>query len=536
LVYIEQRRRRRAATLSVLLAALIVLLGFAMVHHQRLQRQGSAGSAEASSTGTIVIAQPNDADTLDPSDVGAANTLNVARLLFATLYEVSAKGDLKPFLAESYQYSGDGRSITFQLRPGLKCEDGSPLTASDVAYSFERAANPHNHFTGNTPGFLLPSIGYVGSHVDGPLSVTIQTQKYNPIAIGLISEMLISCRRPYEKLSLEDAATHPSSTGPYRLVEWIHDDRIVLERNPNFTLRRPRYDRVIWRVIPEGSTRTAELLAGSVDLITEVPPDQVDAIRNSDTAKVETVSSTRRIYAGFNMAAKFHNTPGGMAIQDPHVRQALQYAVDVPTMCDALLHTPCQRAATLVVPRNDHSGVPAANYDPEKAERILDAAGYPRGKDGVRFHLTLQAPRTLYGSGNVAQAIGQFLGDIGIETTVELLDLSVYVQLTRSHQAGPLFLLGTGGSTWSALYDMSDFASPASGTNYTGWQDPRFFAGWKLLEQTRDPIAQQNIVNDMLREFHEGAPWLMLYFQPDIYGVANRIQWSPRSDELIDLY
>lgn len=533
---IEQRRRRRYSTLSVLLVVVCFLLWLAAAHHKRLQRQREAGAPDSSGAGTIVIAQPNDADTLDPSDVGAAYTLNVARMLFATLYDVSAKGDLEPFLAESYSYSEDGRSITFRLRPGLKCEDGSPLTASDVAYSFERAANPRNHFTGNAPGFLLPSIGYLRSHADGPLSVTIETRKYNPIAIGLISEMLVSCRRPYEGMSLEDAATHPSSTGPYRLVEWVHDDRIVLVRNPNFTLRRPRYDRVIWRVIPEGSTRTAELLAGSVDLITEVPPDQVDAIRNSETAKVETISSTRRIYVGFNMAAKFGNTPGGMAIQDPRVRQALQYAVDVPTMCDALLHTPCQRAATLVVPRNDHSGVAPANYDPERAERMLDAAGYPRGRDGVRFHLTLQAPRSLYGSGNVAQAIGQFLGDIGVETHVELLDLSVYVQLTRSHQAGPLFLLGTGGSTWSALYDMSDFASPDSGTNYTGWQDPRFFAGWKQLEQTRDPTAQQNIMDAMLREFHEGAPWLMLYFQPDIYGVSNKIQWSPRSDELIDLY
>jgi peptide/nickel transport system substrate-binding protein len=289
-------------------------------------------------------------------------------------------------------------------------------------------------------------------------------------------------------------------------------------------------------VIPEGSTRTAELLAGNVDLITGLPPDQIDTVRNSEKAKVEAVTSTRRVYVGFNLRSRFRDTPGGRAIEAPGVRQALQYAVDVPTTCESLLRTPCQRAATLVVPRNDHSGIQAAAYDPDRAEKLLDAAGYPRGKDGVRFRLTLQAPRTSYGDGNVAQAIGQYLSDIGVETRVDLMDLSVYVLLTRSHDAGPLFLLGTGGSTWSALYDMSDLSEPSAGTNYTSWNDPAFFAGWKQVEETRDAAAQQTIINNMLQTFHEGAPWLMLYFQPDVYGVSKRVQWTPRADELISLF
>lgn len=510
------------------MAALLLLTHF--------RRQCAPHSVSATSPeNTIVIAQANDADTLDPADVSTTDTLNVARLLFGTLYDVSAAGELTPYLAQSYTYSDDRRSITFTLRPDLKCEDGSPLTASDVAYSFERAADPRNHFTGNAAGFTLPSIAYLGARVNSPLSVTIRTARYNPIDIGLLSEMLITCRKPYQHMPPREAATHPSSTGPYRLVEWIHDDRIILERNPQFTLRRPRYERVIWRVIPEGSTRTAELLAGNVDLITGVPPDQIDAIRNSDTAKVEIISGTRRVYVGFNLRRKFAETPGGRAIQDLRVRQALQYAVDVPTICEALLRTPCQRAATLVVPRNDHSGIAPTPYDPDRAEKLLDAAGYPRGKDGVRFHLTLQAPHTLYGNGDVAQAIGQYLDDVGVQTTVSILDASVYILLTRSHEAGPLFLLGTGGSTWSALYDMSDLSTPDAGTNYTGWSDPAFFAGWKQLESTPDPQAQQLIVNQMLHEFHDGAPWLMLYFQPNVYGVSNRIHWTPRSDEIITL-
>ena len=531
--YIAHRRKRRitAAVTAVLVMGLLVWFAGARRRHSGV----GVVRQPAATDRTIVIAQANDADTLDPSEVGSADTLNISRMLFGTLYEATAEGKLEPYLAESYAYSEDNRSITFKLRPGLQCEDGSPLTAGDVAYSFHRAADPANRFTGNAAGFILPSIGYLGAVVNDPLHVTIRTTRYNPIDIGLLSEMLIVCRKPYAKMSLLEASTHPSSTGPYRLAEWVHDDRIVLERNPNFTLRPATYDRVTWRVIPEGSTRTAELLAGDLDLITGVPPDQIDAIRNSDTAKVKTIASARRVYVGFNLGKKFAGTPGGRALQDQRVRQALQYAIDVPTLCSALLRTPCQRAATLVTPENDRSGIAAAPYDPDRAEKLLDAAGYPRGKDGTRFRVTLQAPRTLYGDGNVAQAIGQYLSDIGVDTKVTLLDVSVYLLLTRAHEAGPLFLLGTGGSTWSGLYDMSDLSTPDAGTNYTNWSDSGFFAGWKDLQQTTDPAQQLEIQNGMLQRFHEGSPWLMLYFQPDVYGVSNRIHWTPRADELIAL-
>ena len=484
---------------------------------------------------TLTIAQNADADTLDPADENNISTLNVARSLWGTLYAVSPTGELQPYLAESYNYADDGKSISFKLRPGLKCEDGEPLTARDAAYSFERAADPKLKFTGNATGFVLPALGYEGTRVDDPLTFTLLIKKYNPIAIGLISEMLIECQAPYEKMTKEQAATHPVASGPYKLAQWTHDDRIVLERNPNYTLPAPPYDRIVWRVIPESSTRSAELIAGDVDIITNVAPDQIDVINSSDTAKIETIASTRRIYVGFNQSPRFSVTPGGRAIQNPAVRLAMQYAVDVPTMCEALLRTPCTRAATMVNPINDHTGIAAFPYDPDRAERMLDAAGYPRGKDGVRFELTMQTQWNMYGDTDVMLAIGQYLTDIGVKTNVQMMDASVYRPLVRQRNAGPLYFQGTGGSTWSALYDMSDLASVDSGTNYTNWSDPEFFAGWKQLENTRDPAAQQGILNHMLQVFHDRGPWLMLFFQPDIYGVSNKIHWEPRPDEIITL-
>jgi peptide/nickel transport system substrate-binding protein len=522
-----------AARIFICLAIAFIAISLLRRHSHAAAR--STNTAAPPAVKTLTIAQNTDADTLDPADENTIPTLNIARLLFGTLYRVSPAGQLQPYLAESYQYAEDGKSITFKLRPGLMCEDGEPLTARDAAYSFERAADPKLKFTGNATGFVLPGLGYLGTRVDSKLTFTLLIKKYNPIAIGLISELLISCQAPYEKMTKEEATTHPVSSGPYRLVQWTHDDRIVLERNKYFTLHAPPYDRVIFRVIPESSTRAAELIAGDVDIITNVASDQIDVINNSDTAKVESIASVRRIYVGFNQKQKFASTPGGLAIRNPAVRQAMQYAVDVPTMCEALLRTPCARAATMVAPNNDHTGIPPYPYDPDRAERLLDAAGYPRGKDGVRFELTMQAQRDLYGDTNIMLAIGQYLTDIGIKTDVQLLDQSVYVPLMRQHNAGPIYFQGTGGSTWSPLYDISDLTSPSSGTNYTNWADPAFFDGWKQLDATRDPVQMNDIINHMLHVFHDRGPWLLLFFQPDNYGVSNRIHWQPRPDEAITL-
>ncbi len=464
-------------------------------------------------------------------------SLSIARLLWGTLYKTSADGKLEPYFAQSYRLGDDGRTFTFALRPGLKCEDGTPLTARDAAYSFTHPVDPALKYTGHAAGFVMPAVQYVGVHVDDELTFTVKIKTYNPIALGLLSELYIFCRAPYEAMSREQAATHVSASGPYRLVEWRHDDHILMERNKNYTLPVPAYDRVLLRIIPEASTRSAELIAGNVDITTGVVPDQIAAINNSDTAKVESVASIRRIYIGFNQSDKFSDTAGGRAIKDARVRRALQFAVDVPTLCDALLQVPCARPGTMIFPRNDTTGVKADPYDPDRAERLLDEAGYRRGKDGVRFEITLQTPRGRYPNDvNIALAVGQFLGDIGVKTRVEALDFaSVFVPLLRKREAGPLFLTGSSGASWSALYDLSDLPSPEGGANYTNFNDPEFFAGWKQIEQTRDPAEQAKIIRAMMTVFHERGTWLQLYFLPDLYGVSNKIKWQPRADEIIAL-
>jgi peptide/nickel transport system substrate-binding protein len=481
---------------------------------------------------TLVVAQSVDIASLDPDNSNSRAEDNIIHAIFGTLYEVDETGKIVPFLAKSYKYTEDGKGMTFVLNDGLTCHDGEALTAEDVVYTFERAADPANKFTGNTPGFVFDALGYTGAKADDKLTVTIMFKEYSPIALGLLSEVYIHCKDSYSKMSLDDAAKKPIGSGPYKFIEWKKDEYVHLEKVAGYTLRPANFQTVYWRPIPEASTRVAELLAGNVDIITNVTPDQVKTLNNSSNAKALSVSGTRRMYVGFNFNEKFKSMPGGEAIQKKEVRQALQYAIDVPTICKSLLNTECTRASSMVNPPNDNPDLKPYPYDPKKAGELLDKAGYPL-KDGVRFEITLQGPRGRYlNDANVVQAIGQYLTDIGVKTTVDLQDWATYRTKLPSHDVGPLFFLGTGGDRWSALYDMADITEPKGATNYTEWPNPEWFKLWKQANETRDEKEQRTIINKMLDIMADDSPWLFLYFQPDYYGASNRITWNAQPDKV----
>ncbi len=482
---------------------------------------------------TLVIGQSVDVGSLEPSLVGSRAEANIFGHLYGTLFDITADGTLAPYLANSYSISEDGTEWTFTLNEGLTCHDGEALTAEDVVYTFQRAANPENAFTGNTVGFVFPSVGYVDARAENDLEVTIITDRAQsePLRLGLLSEVYLHCKDYYESLTLEEAAESPVGSGPYRFVEWVRDDYVAIEAvDPS----APSFDRIVWRVIPEASTRVAELIAGNVDIVANVPPDQVAAVDASGVAAVQAVQGTRRMYVGFQFGEAFADSPGYDAIQNTAVRVALQYAIDVPTICSSLLGTECTRASSMVNPPNDNPNLTPYPYDPAMAEQLLDEAGYPRNADGVRFEITLMGPRGRYlNDANVVQAIGQYLTDIGVQTTVEILDWSSdYLPRVREKNVGPIFFLGTGGSTWSALYDMADLSAPDAGTNYTNWNNSEWFELWDSTAGTT-PEEERELINQMLEVFYNDPPWLLLYFQPDFYGVSNRVAWQARRDEQV---
>lgn len=494
----------------------------------------STAAMAAPADDTIIVGLSADITTMDPAAISSRDNSNVARHVFGTLFTIDGDGNEQPDLAESYDVSEDGMTYTYTLKEGLTCHDGEALTAEDVAYSFNRAKDPENGFTGNTPGFVFSSIAFQSAEATGELTVDINLGAPNPIAFGLIDEVFIHCKDSYEAMTLDEASANPIGSGPYKMAEWIRGSEINMDRvDPE-----AGFEHIKWRIIPEASTRSAELIAGNVDIITNVAPDQMDAINSRGNAEVDPIQGTRRMYVGFNLSDAMAELPGGDAIQDPMVRRALQYAVDVPTICKQLLNFECERMTGIVNPPNANQDLEPYPYDPAKAEEMLDEAGWPRGDDGTRFPIRFQAgPGRYLNDASVIQAIAQYLGDVGLDVELDIMEWSsVYIPLIRERNAGPLYFIGSGGALWSPLYDMADLSAVDAGTNYTHWDDPRWFDRWDDINAAETEEERRVIIDEMLEVFYEDGPWLHLYFQPDFYGVSNRLDWSPRPDEKVYLW
>ena len=515
---------------------------------------GQAQSVPTPDDDTLVVAINGEPGSMDPSQVGGATGGSNFRIMmhfFGSLYELGqADGAIDPYLAHSFDVSEDGTEWTFHLNEGLTCHDGEPLTAEDAAYSFNRMADPSNGFTGNSAGFVVASTGFVEARADSELDVTIVARKpqNRAMRLGLIAEILVHCKDSYEAMTLEEAARNVVGSGPYSMIEWVPGEYISMQRVEGFEPRDAGFDEIVWRFIPEPSTAVAEVITGNVDIYKEFPATQFNAIANSGVAEARSFPGTTRVYIGFNLnpEAGFRvNTPslGADAVMETDVRVALQYAVDVHAICENLLLTTCQRATSLVNRPNNHPTLEPYPYDPMKAEELLDAAGYPRGDDGVRFSLGLKARRaTGAGGSDVSLAVAQYLTDIGVQTEAIFMESADWREELIYHQLGPIYMGQTGGSKWSAQYDMADIPGHIAGgaaaeTNYTHWNNDVWFDGWDALPNfTADPEAERALEIAMLAEFYNDPPWLMLYAGPRTEAVSNRINYKSRADYFITAY
>ena len=532
-----------------LLLALLLIVAFGL-----LPLVGSAQTVPTPDDDTLVVAIGGEPGSMDPAQVGGATggrNFYILWHIFGTLYELGqADGAIDPYLAHSFTVSEDGTEWTFHMHEGLTCHDGEPLTAEDAAYSFNRMADPENGFTGNSAGFVNASIGFLEARADGELDVTIVAKKpqNRAMRLGLISEVMVHCKDSYEAMTLEEAARNVVGSGPYAMGDWVPGEYIQLTRVEDFGLRNTYFDEIIWRFIPEPSTAVAEVITGNVDILKGFPATQVDAINNSGVAEARSFPGTTRIYVGFqlNPDAGFRvDTPsmGADAIMETDVRVALQYAVDTDAICENLLRTTCLRATSLVNRPNNHPTLEPYPYDPAKAEELLDAAGYPRGDDGVRFSLELKARRaTGAGGSDVSLAIAQYLTDIGVQTEAVFMESADWREQLIYHQLGPLYMGGTGGSKWSAQYDMADIPGHEAGcaeaeTNYTHWNNEFWCDGWDALPAlTGDPEAERALEIAMLEEFYNDPPWLMLYAGPRLEAVNLRLDYKSRADFFITAY
>lgn len=340
--------------------------------------------------GILVYALEADPDRLDPNLSG----LRTSQIVFFQIFEPlivrdPADNSFKPWLAASWEVSSDGKAYTFRLRRDVKFHDGTPFNAEAVKFNMDRTHDPAlaTRCGGCAVGF------YEATDVVDPYTVRIRLKAaWAPFldAMSLFYRMVSP--EQVRKVGHQNFGRQPVGTGSMRFVEWVPNNRIVLERNPDHTWAAPIFknkgmallDRVIFRIIPEPSTRVAALEANEVQLATAVSSQ--DFARLSKDARYQAIVG---LSPGIPFAFAINTTKP--PTNELAVRRALSYGIDREIIARAS-YQPFQPfgafrpAYTLLshVTWGYDKGTEMYEYDPDRARALLEEAGWKVGSDGTR--------------------------------------------------------------------------------------------------------------------------------------------------------
>lgn len=482
------------------------------------------GCAGASANRTLIVSQGVDATTLDPGMHSETPTGNVERQIFDTLLMLDDKMQFQAAIATEWSAVND-LTWEFAIREGVKFHDGVELTAGDVKYSIDRILNPEKRSPQAANLSAIAEVQVLGEH-----RLRIVTKEPYPVLTARLAGLRIVPQHYVEQVGDAAFAAKPIGSGPYVFVDWVKDEKITLRANAQYWRGKPAVDEVVFQPIPEAASRMMALQAGQVDIAVNVPPDQIATIDKSGVAKVAKVASSRVIFV------PFMTERGPLA--DARVRHALNLAVDVQAIVDGLLNgngiVMSQPLSQMDFGYNE--SVSPYGFDPARAKELLAEAGYAGG-----FKLTFTTPSGRYSMDKeVAEAVKSQLEAIGLEIELKVLEWGVYVDQIMSHKLNTdLWLIGWGNSLFDA--DGTLYSWFRSGQRFNFFSTSREQANkldnlLDLARTTLDADSRLGYYRQVLAEVQSAAPWLLLYQQMDIYGVNNRLEWSPRADEAINIY
>lgn len=468
----------------------------------------------------IVIALGTDAASLDPQRQNDAFTTSILSNVFDTLVYRDADLNLVPGLATEWTLL-DETTWEVTLREDVVFHNGEAFDAEDVKFSLERPLNPDL-------GSPLASRFVVIDGVDviDPLTVQIRTTSPYPLLPARLSEWFIMPNEYSTATDLDTLAEQPVGTGAYTFVSWERDAQLVLTANPDYWRGAPSIETVVFRPIPELSTRVAALQSGEVDIAVNIPAFQAEELEADPNLDVRDVPSTFFQYVALDGTKN-------PVLADVRVRQAIQYATNVPEIVEFLFDG---NALQIAVPLAfgtfglDESIEPYP-YDPERARELLEEAGY---SDGITF--AMDAPTGRYAQDReVAEALVGQWSQVGIN--VELNINAWADQLARYRDGDALVeshFMGWGTSTFDA--DDVLWGAFANRPNKNNYENDRIT---ELVTEARtefDPETRIELYHEAQQIIYEEVPWLFLFQQVDLYGVSSELNWQPRPDQKIEVW
>ena len=488
---------------------------------------GCGGYSQPTPPGTLNFLIESAPLNLDPRFASDAQAQALDGLIFSGLVAHDDKMNIIPDLAQSWDMPNP-LTFIFHLRPGVKFQDGRPLTSADVKFTFDSVLNGVPSPSGPVRSTKRSSFDKIAS-IDAPDPVTVVFHLSEPRA-SFLWDMVRPSFGIVPQGSGTDIKLHPVGTGPFRFAGMTTDEEVDLDRNPNYfgysgnpstaTTEGTPVEHVRFRVVPDAVVRALELRKGSADIggVNSLIPDMVVALQKDPNLAVADNPGTSLSYVAFNFTDPI--------LAHREVRQALDYATDRASIIRYLLRGQAQ-IATTQLPTNHWANDPSLqprSYDPAQAEKLLDQAGFPRGPDGVRIRLAVKTSTE-----ESARLLTEVLADqwkrVGVILTLHPLESATFFADLKdgSFQMYTLRWLGVNNDPAFYEFAFSSAHVPPNGYNRGRYVDPALDAliAKERIEMDRD--KQKPIIWQMQRIVANDTPYLNLWFNDTVCVYRKRV-------------
>jgi peptide/nickel transport system substrate-binding protein len=466
----------------------------------------------------IVIASVSDVSSLDPHLLDNNHpTGSVIWSLFDSLVRRGPDGADLPRLAQSWERIDD-LTWRFHLRHDVKFQDGSGLTAADVKFSFDRMNQaPFSALQQLWAQTTLKEVRTVDDY-----TVDLTTARPSVTMLYWLEEAFVAPRAYYSSHDQAYLNAHPMGSGPYRLKEWVAGDHVALTANTGYFNGAPAISEVVFKVVPDLNARLNGLLTGDIDLALELTPDTIAQATSTRSRAVE-VLGLRKLHFGIAQ----HSSQA--ALRDPRVRQALNYAIDIPTMIRTLMHGSTTPLASVVNPPNADPSLTPYGYHPDKARGLLAAAGYAGG-----FDLDIDFTPMWGQDKDVSETVAGYLQAVGVRPHLHADEWSDFRRKLSDASFDGLFYAG-----WAALINPSVelvIFTCRQEDNASGYCDTNYDQLVHSASTEYDPAKRKALIDAAQRIVWDQAYWVFLWRAPLFAGLSNRLDYTLRPDDYVEIY
>ncbi len=477
---------------------------------------------------TLILGYASELQTLNPlvsTDQNANELINY--LLFTPIITFDSNFEPAPGLAESWEQTDT--EVVFHLRADVNWHDGRPVTAEDVAFTFERAKDPALA-SPLASAFLenVNSVEVLDTHTIRFTFSVVHAQALEDFFWAPVPKHLLEDTAPEEMIRAEYNRS-PVGSGPYRFVSWEVNRMLVFEANEDFSPSLggpPSFPRVVYRIIPDATTRAAELQSGGIDVDGPLGPASARAIDADETTTLHRFPWRQFSYIGWNTKRPI--------LANPAVRRALTMAIDRESILASVLQGYGSVASGIIPPWSPYSpGLTPLPYAPDSAAAILEREGWSdsdgdgvRDRNGVplRFELLTNQRSPIYP--DMAQIVQAQLADIGVVAVPRMLEWQTVLAMHRARDFDAVL------TNWvldnfrvdPRILFHSKYATMPNSANRSAYQSE---VADRLMDEgagTTEAEPARRIWSDFARVIQADQPLTFLFWQDELAGVSADLE------------